>query len=56
MCQLKEVGSDGGGGGDESDDECGGGGGGAREGAWSAADKGGECEPGSYKHAMRLGE
>ena len=26
------------------------------EGAWSAADKGGECEPGSYKHAMRLGE
>jgi hypothetical protein len=50
------VGSDGGGG-DETDDECGDGGGSKlREGAWSAADKGAECEPGSYKHAMRLGE
>ena len=51
------MGSDGGGGGDdETDDECGDGGGSKlREGAWST-DKGAECEPGSYKHPMRLGE
>lgn len=52
------MGSDGGGGGDESDDECG---------EWWREQakgrglerrqvKGAECEPGSYKHAMRLGE